>query len=171
MRLASLVLTLGGTLLVGCAAESPAPPDVEDVRAEIAQRWADYVDAAFAEDPEGLIAIWAPDMRMLSDPGGVENLTAAQQHRDLAEAAWQVLAVTDLTINPDEVKLLGDSTALEIGTWTEGFQLDGADAPANYFGAYMAVWQLQPDGRWLMHRFMRNRHDFVNATLDEAVGG
>ncbi|MDX1748304.1 MAG: hypothetical protein R3324_20405 [Halobacteriales archaeon] len=88
----------------------------------------------------------------------------------MAEAAWEVLSVTDLTVSPDEIKLLGDSTALEIGPWTEAFQLDGADSENRYFGAYMAVWQRQPDGRWLLHRFIRNRHDFVNPSLAEAGG-
>jgi uncharacterized protein (TIGR02246 family) len=171
MRKANLPFALVLICLSGCAPRpSATPPDLEEVRAAIAQRWSDYVAAAYAEDPDALASIWAPDMRMLSDPGGVENLTSARQHRDLAEAAWQVLAVTDLTINPDEVKILGDSIAVEIGTWTEGFLMDGAESSNDFFGAYMAIWQLQRDGRWLMHRFIRNRHDFVNATIEEAVG-
>lgn len=167
MRKRNLALALVLPSLVACSSGS-THPDVEKVRAEIAQRWSAYVDAAYVEDADALVSIWAPDMRMLSDPGGVENLTSARQHRDLAEAAWQVLAVTDLTISPDEVRILGDSIALEIGTWTEGFLMDGAESSNDFFGAYMAIWQLQPDGRWLMHRFIRNRHDIVNATIEEA---
>ena len=156
--------------LIGCAPGEPtSAPDLDEVRAEIAQRWSDYATAAFAEDADALVSIWAPDMRMLSDPGGVENLTSAKQHRDLAVAGWKVVDVTDLTMNPDEVKILGDSMALEIGKWTEGFLMDGAEASTDYFGAYLAIWQLQPDGRWLLHRFIRNRHDIVNETIEEAL--
>jgi hypothetical protein len=65
---------------------------------------------------------------MLSDPGGVENLRSAQEHKDLAEAGWQMLSVADLTVTPNEVQLSGDSAALEIGTWTEGFLMDGGES-------------------------------------------
>lgn len=156
-------------VLFSCSAPPHEGPDLETVRGEIAARWADYIEAGFAKDADALVQIWAPDMRMLSDPGGVEDLRSAQEHHDLAVKAWQSISVTDLTVVPDEVTLVGDSAAIEIGNWTEGFLIDGTTDTTEYFGAYLGVWRQQPDGRWLLSRFIRNRHDFVNQTISEAV--
>jgi uncharacterized protein (TIGR02246 family) len=147
---------------------SSLPPE-EDVRWEIAQRWADYVQAAKNKDPEALVAIWTPDMRLLSDPGGAEDIRSVEEHRALAATAFTVLTVESLTVDTDEVTLLSGSWAVEIGHWSEEVTIEGREGRQRLNGAYMGLWERQPDGRWLLRRFIRNRHDFANPVFEETL--
>jgi uncharacterized protein (TIGR02246 family) len=144
-------------------------PAEEDVRREIGQRWADYVQAAKNKDPEALVTIWTPDMRLLSDPGGAEDIRSAEEHRALAETAFTALTVEGLTVDTDEVTLISASSAVEIGHWSEEVTIEGREGRQRLYGAYMGLWERQPDGRWLLRRFIRNRHDFANPVFEETL--
>jgi len=158
-------------LLVGLSSRTEAQPlpTESEVRAALQQQWSRYVRAAKTKDADGLVAIWTPGMRLLSDPGGAEDISSSAQYRDLAAAAFRTLTVVSLTIDPDEVTVLSPSTALELGSWSEEFTLQGQEKAVKIFGAYMGLWQRQSDGSWLLDRFIRNRHDFANSLLEEPL--
>ena len=107
---------LAGTAIFGVLAAScnptAAPPDGDEVRAEIALGWSEYVEAAKAKDPAALVKIWAPDMRLLSDPGGFEDVRSAEEHSNLAATAFETLTVTSLTHDADEVIVISNFAAL-----------------------------------------------------------
>jgi uncharacterized protein (TIGR02246 family) len=144
-------------------------PAEEDVRREIGRRWADYLQAAKNKDPEALVAIWTRDMRLLSDPGGAEDIRSAEEYRALAAAAFTVLTIESLSVETDEVTLLSASSAVEIGHWSEEVTIEGREGRQRLYGAYMGLWERQPDGRWLLRRFIRNRHDFANPVFEETL--
>lgn len=163
--IATLVLLVA---LSSGAAAQPLPNESE-VRDSLARQWAKYVGAALAKNPDALVAIWTPGMRLLSDPGGAEDIRSSTQYRELAAAAFKSLTVVSLNIDPDEVTVVSPTTALEVGKWSEAFTLQGQEKVIKIYGAYMGLWQRQADGTWLLSRFIRNRHDFANPLLEEPL--
>ena len=108
-------------------------------------------------------------MRLFSDPGGFENIHGTTEYRRLVEKALRSLTVVNLEVKPDEVSWIDDVTILDMGTWSEEFAIIGQVENVKMNGAYMGVWKKQLDGVWRIHRLVRNRHDFLNPTFEQAL--
>jgi ketosteroid isomerase-like protein len=142
----------------------------QSIQQEITKQWSIYVDAAKRKDAETSITIWTPDTRLLSDPGGAEDIRTSEAYRQMADEAFKTLSVAQLEIDSEEITILSEDTALEIGKWMEEYVTDATGASVVAYGAYMAMWKLTADGNWKIHRFIRNRHDIANPTFEEALG-
>ena len=168
-RFIHLLLAFPVFLLSGCQQSDMNVTNSDEVKEIIAQKWARYIEAANAKDADEMVKIWNQDMRLLSDPGGAEDVRSIEAHRELAEVGLSSVTVVSLEVEADEVSLTDQTTAVEIGTWKEEFAVDFQEANIKMYGAYLGIWKRQEDGDWLLYRFIRNRHDFVNPTFEEAL--
>ena len=165
-----LVLFLFGLLVCNTNDKISDEPtvDIDEVKEIITQKWIKYSNYAKDKNTVGLVDIWNEDMRLLSDPGGAEDIRSIEEHKNLAETGFKILTVVSLELEADEVSLIDNATAIEIGTWSEEFAISGMDETVKMFGAYMGIWKKKGND-WLLYRYIRNRHDFLNPTFENAL--
>ena len=143
----------------GCRPSTPGAPTAAELGVELDRQWQVYVEGARTEDPVVALSAWAEDMVLFSDPGGAEEIVGRESYAALMESAFPALSVVDLETTRRELLVLSPTAALETGRWSETYAFDATGDTATFFGAYSALWRLDPDGEWRILRFIRNRHD------------
>ena len=174
-RQAILLLIFLLLLQVGCELEDGEQPttipSVAEMEAVLAVQWETFSEAAKAKDIAGVLSVFTPDMRLLSDPGGLEDIRGRDAYGSIMEAAFPTVTVVDVSTAWDEILILDSESFMELGKWSEVYAFEESPDTLRAFGAYVSLWNKQPDGQWRIHRFIRNRHDFANPNIEVAVEG
>jgi uncharacterized protein (TIGR02246 family) len=125
------------------------------IRAVIAARNEEFMDAARRGDAAGLSALYTVDGQVL--PPNADFVTG----RQAIQAFWQ--AVMDMGVKEaalEIVEVQGHSgTVIEVSTFT----LSGEEGQVLDKGKYIVIWK-QEDGQWKLHR------DIFNSSLPPQAG-
>jgi uncharacterized protein (TIGR02246 family) len=116
---------------------------VSDV-AQIYELWNEYTAALTAGDMERWIALWIDDGIQM--PPGASRRVGVEQIRASMQPLFDLYQWT-ITINPEEVRVLGDRAyshgtyEFELTAREEGEILEGS-------GKYLTILKKQADGSW-----------------------
>ena len=136
------------------ACQAPAPvvgqlseEDVAAIRALDAQ-WA---EAELAGNWDGVAAVMAEDViNMPPEMPPIVGLTAWREHVETLD-----MTVTELTATTLEIDGLGTLAYLR-GTYSQTYTVGESPEPISVTGKHLAILQKQPDGSWLVTRWIWN---------------
>lgn len=150
-----VALTATVPLLNACEVQRTpraAVMNVDSARAsEIEVALAGYTAAVMQRDARRSASFFTPDARLYT-PGSAE-LTGSDMIRGMLEQALESAEVTALTMDRELIDIAGDSTAYEMGTFSESYREDGA-AVQTITGTYMIRWRLEPQATWRIHTML-----------------
>lgn len=120
--------------------------NVDSARAsEIEVALAGYTAAVMQRDARRSASFFTPDARLYT-PDSPE-LAGSDMIRGMLQQALATAEVTALTMQREIIDIAGDSTAYEMGTFSESYREDGADEQT-ITGTYMIRWRLEPEATW-----------------------
>jgi ketosteroid isomerase-like protein len=137
---------------------------VSEIESHLENQWKTYIEAVKVKDIDRALSIWTTDTRLLSDPGGTEDIKGRDGYRAIMEAAFPVLSVVEISLESDEILILDAESVMELGLWNESYTFEESGDTLRVYGTFVSLWKKQDDGQWRIHRFIRNRHDFVNSS-------
>ena len=141
-----VVGSIGGAA-IALAANGGTNSDAEQAAdvAKVKEVWNEYEASVNAEDSERWIALWIDDgIRMPPDEPRTVGL---EQIRASVEPVFELFDFDEFTINPEEVRILGDR-AYSHGLY--GFSMTpkaGGDT-IELSGKFLTILEKQADGSW-----------------------
>jgi ketosteroid isomerase-like protein len=144
-------LLLLGSL--GCTAQAPVTVPTVDPRTTIASAWGQFKTAVLAGDANAATAAVFSETAVTLGQDAPDCNGRAEIAKTLSDflSEHKVTAVEQRT---DEIEISGD-LAYERGASTQTFRR-GNKAPETQTTRYLAVWKLQSDGSWKIHRLAKH---------------
>jgi uncharacterized protein (TIGR02246 family) len=112
--------------------------------AQIYELWKEYAAAWCAGDMERWIALWTDDGIQMP-PGAPRNV--GKEHIRTANQPGMDQNDYEMTINPDEVQVLGD-WAYSHGTYESEMTPKAGGETKEYSGKFLDILEKQADGSW-----------------------
>ena len=143
-------------IMVGAGCERVGDGGAEDVltaaETAVAPRLQAMDSATEAGSVDGLLALWAEDVRILESGVVMENETAA---RDMMQAFLSGFAVKDLSLHATETIAHDSGTVVyQFGYLTQSLvpKQGGPGIPVR--NNFAVRWVKDPSGTWVMHRYI-----------------
>lgn len=112
-----------------------------------------YTEAVLAGDARRAGSFFTADARLYSSY--TQDVIGSDAIRRVLQDAFGSSEVTDMTMEAGTIDVVNDSTAYEIGTFSETYRID-EDGSEAVNGRYMIRWQLQPQAVWRIQTMMLN---------------
>ncbi len=117
---------------------------VSDV-AQVYELWNEYAAAANDGDMERWISLWIVDgIRM---PPNEPRSVGLEQIRESLEPVFELFDFEEFTINPDEVRILGDQ-AYSHGLYRTSMTPKAGGDTIEVSGKFLTILAKQADGSW-----------------------
>lgn len=118
---------------------------------EIEAALAGYTAAVMQRDVRRSASFFTPDARLFAPD--TPDLIGQDMIRERMAQLLDSAQVTALTMEREIIDIAGDSTAYEIGTFSESYREAEADEQT-ISGTYMIRWRLEPQATWRIHTML-----------------
>jgi uncharacterized protein (TIGR02246 family) len=140
-------LIVGSIIITACASPSP---DVETVKAEIAEARSAFWEAHEQGDAEALASAVTEDAVLLAP--GMDDVRGRDALREAARQMFSAWTIEDFTIVEQEMRI-HLPFAYELATYTETIRIADS-SPRLVRGRYLLIWHKDDDGVWRVDRNM-----------------
>lgn len=164
-----VVLFVAAPLLSACEVQRTPRAEVvnaDSARAsEIEAALAGYTAAVMQREARRSASFFTPDARLYTP--GSEELTGRDVIRGMLEQALESAEVTALTMEREIIDIASDSTAYEVGTFSQSYREGDADEQT-VTGTYMIRWRLEPQATWRINTMLLQHAP--GAAADDSTG-